>query len=428
MYMLEGTCAQLCHPFGGEGWLRVPGIFAGALATGLLFLALRTAAGFLPAVLMAAIASALPLLIDFYTGARGYGWLVLVTLVQWCAAIRLVRGVAPARPMLVALAGASILGMLMNPLHTPWTVCMVIGLMAVCAAKRVRPPELTWKRLAVAGAFLLVIHAVWLGLWVYVMQHAGTGSAATVHGFAGLRIVAHRMLQQKEILGLICANFVLAAPLVFSGDAVRRFQGTVGVAVSLAAVLLLAALCARFFAAWRYFYIMPVCAMLSGGFHVEWLAGRAGGRALRIVKTCVSLAVALALWYEVPRAVKRANKPVQDWGAAVDYIRDHAEPNDLVLAGPNSEWEVYRVYAKAAGMTQQAPLIAESPENIQFKTDTEDGLRLIINSKRPTWFVTAAFGQHRTPEYWQLIRENFDPMEKVRGRNDILICRTKPGQ
>jgi hypothetical protein len=429
MYMLEGAFAQLCRPFGGEGWLRVPGILAGALTSAVLFLMLRACTGFLAAVIISTIAAAMPLLIDFYTGARGYGWLVLVSLVQWAAAMRLVAGIGARRPMLIALCAASILGLLINALHTPWTVCLGLALLVVTFAgprseRHLRPRDLLGLML-----LLVVIHAAWLGFWIHLMQHSQTGSATTVRSLAGLRIVLHRMLQQKDMLGLIALNFTLAAALVRYRDASARQQAWFGMLVSLAATLLLAALCARFFAAWRYFYILPICAMLSAAFHLHALLEVLSSRLPKtVLVVLVGIACAAVLLAQVPRALKAADKPPQDWWSAVELLHQHAAPSDLVLTGPNSEYEVYRAYAKAAGMTQQAPLIAESPEHIQFKTDTADGLRLIVNSKRPTWLITAAFGQHRTPEFWELVRDNFVPVEKIRGRNDILICRTKQPQ
>ncbi|MGI8907782.1 MAG: hypothetical protein ACR2IE_14975 [Candidatus Sumerlaeaceae bacterium] len=424
MYLLDGMFAKLARPMGGEFWLRLPGIAAGALSCALLFAWLRRRAGFFGASISALGAALLPLLIEFYTGARGYAWLVLISIVQW----RLIWAVMQERTHSVRVhllfVGASTIGMLVNPMHTLWTGCLLIALLVLRGMRSQQGRG--------SGSVLIllittaVLHGAYIALWFYAMKASGAGTAATVRGNVELSYILRRMLEQKPVLQLLLINTALALPLLFVRRTPARFQGLLGLCTTLGSVLLLAVLCSRFFAAPRYFYALVLCSIISAGFLVQrafnFMRLRGSRSASQVALLVCSVLVVTVL---VGPARNRAKTPLQDWWGAAEYLREHAGPNDIVLTGPNSEYEVYRLYANTAGVKAQAPLLVEDATRKQHHLDRADGLGMLLERGRAVWFVTAAFGQHRTLEYWQLLRANFDEAARIPGRTDLVIYRKR---
>jgi hypothetical protein len=422
MYLLDGIFSPRAYAMGGEFWLRVPGIAAGFAATVMFVLLLAPLAGSLPAVAVGCAFAAFPEFIDYYTGARGYGWLVLLAFVQWAACARVLHN-AKSTGAAVVFVIASVAGVLVNPMHTLWTGCL-------CAAVlfSFRRSRAARKRLAQLVAVLCTAagYLLWLGLWRAGMHAAHTGTAATVNAPFVFGAALRKAAQSWNIVGLLIVNGMLAAVLWWRGNSVARLHALVSTFATLGGAVLLVVLSGKFFAVPRYFYALYVCAMISSAFVLRLVMVRMrrhvdGRLAARVLVACgVLLAIA-----QLPFAHWRARTPVHNWWDAAEFLRLHSSPGEFVVTGPNSEFEVYRVYAQAGKVPAQAPLLIEDAARRQHPLDRANGLELLLNRGKTVWLATAAAGQHRTPEYWSLVNRNFQVVAQIPGRADILIMRSR---
>jgi hypothetical protein len=426
MYVLEGLFTRYARPLGGEFWLRLPGIFAGVCATFLFGMFISKVAGRMGGLLATCGVAALPEFIDYYTGARGYGWLILLAVIQWHACVQLVAGCRPNLAACVLIA-ASISGVLINPMHTLWTGCLLAALAITVfrGGARLRSPRATATLLSI---FLVVAgHALWLGTWRVGMRIAHTGTASTLSLPFNLQVALKKARDNSTALVLLGSNAVLTIGLLKIPRPAARFQAIVSMVAIVGGALLLVILSGKFFAASRYFNALYLCAFISAAFLLQraavYAAVHVRRRAVdRMFLICGLLAVVLQL----PFAHHRARTPINNWWDAADFLRRYTAPGDFVLTGPNSEFEVYRVYALAAGVKAQAPLLVEDALRVQHRLDRADGLALLLQRGKTIWFATTALGQHRTAEYWTLVKQRFQPVVRAPGRADVLIMKSKP--
>lgn len=418
MYLLEGMFSRLAYPMGGEFWLRIPGMAAGVTTTILLYVALRQRMRLAGTLVATAIAAALPMFVEFYTGARGYGWLVLIAIAQWHCMQR-----QNSTRHAFAFAALSIAGLLVNPVHTLWTAVLVAaGLLAewrrVQSGSHRRALSLT-----IAFVIVILVHAAFLGAWIYSVSHSQTGSATTLRT-ASAAITMSRVGHSWPILLLISATLIMGLLLLRLRLPAARLHGTICILAAIANALLLVMLCARFFPATRYFYVLPLCLIIGTGFGCDRMFSKLramhGAPSVRPKGYSIAFVLLLPLSWS---SAEQAATAVQDWWRAADSIKEHAQPDDIVLTGPNSEYEVYRVYAQPAGIKAQAPLLIEDATRTQHPLDRADGLQMLLNRKPNIWLITASLNQHRTPQYWQLVRDNFHVVEHVPGRESILISK-----
>jgi hypothetical protein len=425
LYLLEGMFSRLAYPMGGEFWLRISGILAGACATGFLYFLCRVIIGHYGAVVAATVAVFLPAFLEAYTGARGYAWLIFFALVQLYAIYAALRGDGRAIIIWMFTAGA-ILGMFVNAVHVVWTSCLVL-LVVLSHVKRPSTSRAAMRTRVSALAVLVTISAGWLGIWLHSVMNARTGSATSLTGVSLSVAVKRAFLESRYVPGLIISNLAAALLLFSYRSRAARLHAVLSLVVSVASVIFLLVLNARFFAAPRYFYPLWITLLVSCAFVFQRMAIRMRRNARSWLPAGFAVAVqVIVVGLLAADAYRTVSMPVQDWWGATEYIKQHAKPDDIVLTGPNSEYEVYRLYAKAAGVQAQAPLMIEDALRRQFPLDRVEGLRMLLSQKPNVWFVTAALWQHRSKDYWALINNRFKPVATIPGQGAITVLKSQP--
>lgn len=416
MYWLEGLFAYYAEPMGGEYWLRFPGIAAGLLSTVLMAFCMWRHAGAAAAIFAGVLAAVLPAWVGWSTGARGYSWAVLCALLQvflsWQYLHLRKRGV-----FLLLYGFTSTAGVLVHPFHVIFNVAAWLAMFSVKPFRK--------AGLITAGALLLLVQAAWLLLWLRAVQQVSSVGVRAAHW--------NSAALQEALVKLITTDWSLCLSLValsLAGAAATwkfrrpewRFIGMLAAVMGVLGLLLALVMSVRLFAAGRYFYAASVPATILAGcvFQrlIAWIRLRFGNRFTRPV---VQLSAAtLILLLGLP-AYRQADTPVHDWAAVVAWLRGNSGPGDVVLTGPNSEYEVYRVYAQAAGVPATAPVTISNRRGNVISVQTPLAVQALLKSERRLWFVTAFYGQHRSPEYWRLIGKNFREQRRFPGKADLVV-------
>jgi hypothetical protein len=418
-YVLDGMFAKRSMPLGREFWLRIPGL-ASAVATTLLLAcalprAISTAAF---GIIAAALAAALPEWGQWNMGARGYGWLGLVAIAQLATMGRIVNGMGKRSIAWIVFQGLSLAGLLLHPFHVLWTASLVFAAAVVSPAVR---PQVGWNAL-----ILSAFHAAWIGLWLYCVRSAGkAGSSSPLRLFHGWQMnVAsqfgvHWKLALAIVLAGACAIALLRSARVRRGERLLMWHCILMAAASL---VLFGVLCATFHPATRYFYGSVVCAILLAALALSKVARCIEGR-----QQVAPYAIALAILVLGARPAWRSSAiPTQNWGATAQLLAANAKPDDLIFVGPNSEFEVAHLYARAANVLAPMPIIIQDLQGNRYDTQTIAGLRYAMASPKRLWFVSAYMNQHRTPEFWSAVRSEFRPFASIPGKNPISILVRNP--
>lgn len=429
-YALDGLCAPLSKPLGGEGWLAVPSFVAGlALIASVLLLGRRLCGGFAGALAMASCCVAFPLFADLSGMPRGYNWALLALVGQLAILRALLDEHPPARRPVALWVGFLTLAAVAFFIH-PLSIAVGAGLGAAVLAAR-------WKSRGAAGAIpapafwggtalLGVATGAWLLAWVAGLNSANPGQAtAFTAGELGQRFLDLATeaigLKAPYFLALAAAVAVLGWPRLHPAE--RRILLLIG-GLALAAELLLAIVfLARFFAAARHFYPAPLLLFWIIGVLTEAACRDSGrGRRAGIVLATVALLVLPAR-----EAHCRLREPYADWATLVRRYAQIHQPSDLVLVGPNSESEVFWTYAEALGLdVAVAPRYLVLPDGSKVDTQTEEGIRAALTAPRPVYYFTGSWGMRRPPSYWELVEKNFEELEPIPGRVEIRAWRRLP--
>ena len=448
MYLLEGLFAGFVKPYGGEGWLRLPGVLAGmATVALLLWRGVRWTGGRDGALVMAAFAALHSHWIEASGGARGYGWLLLLTTLQAGLTIELTtgRGFVGWRQVWLVWCAAATAGVGINPLH---------GLVAGALAGPVLVER--WRRRSfsaggrdsvvaempaswfwgAAGAAALVSGG-YMAFWYWRISH---GASASI---AGTRVIRRSMAPAElasrfaeQVAGSpdvawLLGSGVVAAVIAWcfksrggTGPAGRRAAAVaaIGLWLAPATVVLVLGLLRGHFLVGRYFYALAVLTCLCMGLAMQRLAGALAGPRRTEMRRMLWAAVACAALVSVPAGWRLSSTPIHDWAAAVSRLKSISVPGDAVLVGPNADQECFRFYAKAAGLPFDATETYYDAAGTVRDARTYPGLKILLEqSDKRIFFVTPFLRAVRTPAYWSLAERSFTPVADIPGRGAIAI-------
>lgn len=461
-YVLDGMLTRWAEPWGRERWLRLPGIVAG-LATVLIALTRgrRWTGGASGALALGTAAAVWPLWADFSTGARGYAWSVLVGLLQIGLLIELsarlpdpppegnVMPEAPARSAMPFRAGARVrvrwavfvLLLLAGPFIHPFH--LILGAGVTVGALAARFSRSTVRGLSRMGFYLPLaavwaLQLAWMRAWLARIGDGGkTPSAPLPMPLTDTDRLARLVRQAAamvtggwEIGGLFAGPvLLLILCLLLRRGAVRwRPAFLAATVLVLGHCVLLVLLAGRFFVAERYLFALSVTGawLLALGFQsaASTLARR---RALRrIIVPAAGLLCLAAAAPAVSPARAAAATPVHDWAAAVAWLKTRVHPDDLVILGPNADYEVYRAYADAAGIPALAPGTVYDEHGRTYKPTTTAGLNFMLSANRRIWFLTPFWRSVYPRDYWVLLETRFRKQAVIPGRAPIRIVLHTP--
>jgi hypothetical protein len=431
MYLLEGSLHRLAHPMGAEGWLRVPGMLAGLLCVLLCLAGGRRSTGTrFGALCLAAVAASFPGWVDLDMGARGYGWLVLLGLLQWHAMWRLAGPVRKGHQVrggaitwLLVFVAASCAGLFIHNVHVLWTCSVGAALIYTrVSRKRSSIAKLGAVWIFAAGLCHVVIHAGWMLLWAkgVMSQPAPTSSVGVWQ-----RVAAHitgSWDHQALVLLLLIALVVVG---LFAGLRTRVPRAVV-VAIGCTVVFglcLNVVLLARFAIAARYFYALTIPLAWGVARTVGSLPGWSRGKVDRqTVEVC---ALAALLLLPVKSAMWHAATPEHNWRAAMEFLKPRVTPGDLLVCGPMADMDVLQEYAVAAQLAALPKRLVSAAPGRTVDLFSADGLRTAFSSGRRMWFITANWGAVRPPAYWHLIEQQMDHAATSEGKNPVVIWRSR---
>ncbi|MBX7244750.1 MAG: hypothetical protein K1X53_04585 [Candidatus Sumerlaeaceae bacterium] len=435
-YVLEGLFARWAKPYGGEFWIRLPGV-VGGIAALLIFLWLgpRWTGGRDGALMLGTLAS-LPMVIEWCTGARGYGWAVAIVVADLGLLVELSRPATRRRsPNLVwcLLLLLIIAGALLHPLMTVWNAAVVLGALVArnergsCAAHLTRGGF--WGGLAA----VCLLNLIWFSMWYSNIRQMPQGALPPFSGDAFAR--AHAAFAHKvhsdNILGLAPPLYFLVPIMVgilFCRG--RRFRPATAALLAgwilFLPVFLL--LMHREFLQLRYFFVM-VAGLIWAAASVwqrncSFWRRRFGSWPVTVVAAIALMALLVAFNRTAWQAARR---PIHDWGTAVKFLKERIGPTDMVFAGPNSDVEMLWEYGTAVGIPEmQIPRSFSVPNGSPVDAFSEAGLKLALQSNRRLWFVTPFWGQIRPASYWKLAEANFKEVVSVPGRMPIRVMVHEP--
>ncbi len=420
-YLLDGALAKWAEPFRAEFWLRLPGFVIGVLAVPLIMLGYRKQFHLSGAIAGGALAAMLPVWVDWSTGARGYSWAVFCGLLQILLGLHLIsRG--PTRSLVAGLAVVSTAGLLLHPFHILMTLGIYLSLLTVRDLRRS-------SGYVASSALFVLCQFAWLAFWfTSVKRGASNGAVAIPVSVHSLAEAAALLLRNQWPLLLFLTGTAAGGFLAFRAATAPhwKFVGSLSVATSVFSMVLAVVLAAQFLLAFRYFYGATIPVVLLASYAVQLCSSRfhADGKVGRVRTIGVAALVVASAVMAVP-AMQAANTPVHNWSAAVRWLKDHATAEDAVLTGPNSEYEMLKVYAAAAGLRAHTPLTISNGRGQILGVQSPEAVRALLNSGRRLWYVTAFYGEHRSPEYWNLIGENYREVARFSGRADLVLFRSR---
>jgi hypothetical protein len=430
---LDGFFAERAEPMGGEFWMRLPPMAAAILTLLLLLVCGRHIAGSRTgAVAMATGFAIMPAMVDYGTTPRGYAWGVLLGFLHLTA---LVRGRLAARRRCrrtawawwTLAAASGIAAVLVNAVSLVWVTACLIAAGTGCGsggrAQRCGPVSV--------GFAIGAATALWFALWL-------PGLAATPNTMPASRGPFDTLSQLVNVVRELyhdgtVAVLALAALLMVIGRCGKRPKPLVPVhAVWLALFLsgiLAAGFAYKFFLAPRHLFPAQMALLLLFGLSAEpalrCLSRRIGERfALRLATAGLCLIAIAAL----PFALRQAATPMHDWRNAIRNLAADYRAGDMILCGPNSDLEIVRAYASAAGIPAEAvPRWIDAGGRL-LPSSSEEGLAAALESKDRIWFVTGFYGQVRPASYWALVERHF---RKIRATTTgrlpiILLARQMP--
>jgi len=421
-YLLEGAFAGRAEPVVGEYWLRIPGIAAGAATVGLLFLLMVSMGISTPAAFIAgAIAAMLPQWVQWSTGARGYAWAVLTALLQVWLAVGVVRGQGRIAIKIAALGLLAPAGFLIHPFHAVFNVGLFVALLAVRPGGAVR-------KVAMVAAGVVAMQALYLHAWFAALRRTGVDAGGVELSIGNLctaiaAIISGHWFLALFLVALTGSGFFL---LVRSSDKLWQFIGWLCFLCGLACISLATYMAMRYFAADRYFYFatIPALLLLGRALHpvsvrLEPFADRRGFHYAAILAHAVLVGILAKPIMQV------AKTPDHDWRAALLWLQKQTASEDVILTGPNSDYEIFSAYAKAIGLKGNYPLTIMNPQGRRLGVHEPEAVRALVNSGRRVWYITPFLGQHRTPEYWQEVKSRFSEVARFPGRADVAVLRSR---
>lgn len=431
-YLLDGFFAAKAEPMGGEFWMRLPPIVAAILTLLLLMAYGRHIAGSpAGAIVMAAGYAIMPAMVDYGTTPRGYAWAVLLGFLHLTA---LVRGALSARRrrgrvawawwIVAAFSGITVA--LVNVVSLVWvSACLMSAATDHGAAGRAARCGVVSVGFAIG-----VAAALWFALWLQ-------GLAATPNTLPASRGALDAVSQLLNAVRELhhdgtTALLALTALLMVTGRRCTRRKPPVPVrAVWLALAfsgILAVVFAYKFFLAPRHLFPAQMAFLLLLGLStrpaLRCLSQRIGERfACRVLATGVCL-IAIAAF---PFALRQATIPMHDWRSAIRQLAADYQAGDLILCGPNSDLEIVRAYAGAAGIPAEAvPRWIDAGDGRLLPSASEEGLAAALASDGRIWFVTGFYGQVRPASYWALVERHFQKIRTTTtGRLPIMLLARK---
>jgi len=302
-----------------------------------------------------------------------------------------------------------------------WTGSLLLSALIVNRSRRMP--------IVINGALVAVVHIGWIWFWYSCLKATKVGGlSSTGSWFAGWQQKLSTHLRDSSFPVVLAVLVAVAAIVLLTRKRRHQSKFLCWVAIWMAAgsATLFTFLSLSFFPATRYFYGLIICAVLLGAGLLWQLLLRISTQLREPQPAVLACAVLAVMAVGIYPAYREARTPEQDWAAVMKRLAVDAKKEDLILAGPNSEMEIARVYAKAAGVAAPVPVILQDKQKQLHSAQTEDGLRLCLEVKKRVWFVTAYRNKLRTPQYWSLIDSQFTPVATVPGKNPIQILLHTP--
>jgi uncharacterized membrane protein len=337
--------------------VRIPSLLPGVALVAVAYYAARDMWDRRTARLAGLIAAIGPAAVWYSQDARMYAlFMLFATIAAWM----LVRILRRGSWRDLAVFTASCIALLWTQYDTVLPVGTLFAILAGVGVRRV-VRERSWRlaRQALVAGGAIVLSFVPLIGWVVQQYGHTSGLSATVPAQAGQGTAAQPGLSAYSALAngvwavvgyhsdhamvLINAFWPLLILLVLAS--LGRGASTPGrvlaaLAVVPPAILFVAAIHRNDLFDLRYFAAtVPALNLLIARLAVSWARGRFTRIAVPLLLT-VALGAGL-----VDEQINRSNPRVYDFRSAVQYVRDHSEPGDLLLYGPTfltSELEYYR--------------------------------------------------------------------------------------
>ncbi|CAN5510330.1 hypothetical protein BH09SUM1_BH09SUM1_16610 [soil metagenome] len=466
-YLVDGFCARWAAPLGREWVLRIPGFTAAVLTVLLCLWKGRLLTGSDYGAIAMAAAAGIPLWIEFSVSPRGYSWVVLIGFAQLASVFeaRLFSG-ARARNARLGFVVLSILAFFFHAFSVAWSGALAIALLWEIAMKRARKPAL-WEWIVCVASALLV--AAWLTLW---LRSSDAGAGIQMTG-----VIEKLATTMRELIVDINAETCIGmlGLLLFLGRGWDR-RWSFAARLAIIAIFFHAALAAviamKFKSADRYLFGLSILAVWAAGvgstrivalevlglfYHGDF---ERSVRSLSLRKSWKETKAVFESWRTTPRELLRqsfivfarrhrlaffslllvvaapfgpaswrtAGAPWHDWSSAIKDFSTIYKPGDVVLFGPNSEREIYYVYAQAAGLpSDSAPGALLLPDGATLNPAKAPDLARIaeLGSGRVYFFTSFYRDPSRSEEYWRTLDERFVELPSTPGRAPIRLWRAK---
>lgn len=441
-YLLDGALASWAEPLGREALLRLPSVFAGILFLILLAVfSVRHGGGVLGALVTVAGAAVWPAYVEWSTTARGYSWLLVATLLQFWLLVSI--GTPPdsgrgnntlgkARTKWAGLCTLSIVGCLLNPLHTVWNAAIFVaavtgrfglkcsGTVPESGLQKLDRPAF-WSGIVLSCAANLAWVAVWIPVFFTGAKRHQDAGPVIQHLIAVLGEAPRNPETAGAIGAMVFSAFVASA--LFRTPRRRMAALIIAIATALMVPVALMATMKQFLLL-RYFYALTVPVFWGIGLllsqRIRLDSGGTLHRFLVHVPALFALALILGL---LPYSFRLAHTPQHDWAGVVRFLEKESAPGEPVLCGPNADFEILRVYAEAGGLRVALPRFVNTSDGGRLDAFTREGVDAILASADRVWFVTPYWGQVRPADYWEFIAANFTEVAAIPGRTAIRVMR-----